>query len=118
MSKKASKSLIGAFVLGALVLVVAAVVVFGSGKFFRQVKKDVMFFEGSVKGLQIGAPVMFRGVQIGQVTDIVLRINAKELIAFIPVYIEIYPQKIVPIEDKPIYDEQYLQALIKKGLRA
>jgi paraquat-inducible protein B len=52
------------------------------------------------------------------VTDIVLRINAKELIAFIPVYIEIYPQKIVPIEDKPIYDEQYLQALIKKGLRA
>ena len=77
-----------------------------------------MFFEGSVKGLQIGAPVVFRGVQIGHVTDIVLRVNKKDLTAFVPVYIEIYPQKIVPIGDKPSYDQQYLQALIEKGLRA
>ncbi len=118
MSKQANKTLIGAFVLGALALVVAGVVVFGSGKIFRKANKNVMFFEGSVKGLQIGAPVMFRGVQIGHVTDVVLEVNAKELIAFIPVYIEINPQKIVPIEDKPSFDEQYLQALIEKGLRA
>jgi paraquat-inducible protein B len=118
MSKQASKTLIGAFVLGALVLIVAGVVVFGSGKFFRKVTKDVMFFEGSVKGLQIGAPVMFRGVQIGHVTNIVLEVNAKNLTAFIPVYTEIYPQKIVPIEDNPSFDQRYLQALIEKGLRA
>ncbi len=118
MSKQASKSLIGAFVLGALVLIVAGVVVFGSGKFFRKVYENVMFFEGSVKGLQIGAPVMFRGVQIGHVTNIVLEVNAKELTAFIPVYVEIYPQKIVPIRDKPRFDQLYLQALIEKGLRA
>jgi paraquat-inducible protein B len=118
MSKQASKSLIGAFVLGALGLVIAGVVIFGSGKFFREVDKDVMFFEGSVKGLQIGAPVVFRGVQIGHVTDIVLRLNAKKLTAFIPVYTEIYPQKIVPIEGDQSYDQRYLQALIKKGLRA
>lgn len=118
MSKQANKTLIGAFVLGALGLVVAGVVVFGSGKIFRKANKNVMFFEGSVKGLQIGAPVMFRGVQIGHVTDVVLEVNAKELIAFVPVFIEIYPQKIVPIEDKPSFDEQYLQALIEKGLRA
>ena len=36
MSKKASKSLIGAFLVGALVLVVAGLVVFGSGKFFTK----------------------------------------------------------------------------------
>jgi paraquat-inducible protein B len=118
MSKQASKTLIGAFVLGALVLVVAAVVVFGSGKFFRKVNKDVMFFEGSVKGLQIGAPVMFRGVQIGHVTDVVLELNAKELTAYIPVYTEIYPQKIVPLGGDHVYDQRYLQALIEKGLRA
>ncbi len=118
MSKQASKSLVGAFILGALVLIVAGVVVFGSGKFFRKVNEDVMFFEGSVKGLQIGAPVMFRGVQIGHVTNIVLEVNAKELTAFIPVYVEIYPQKIVPIRDKPRFDQLYLQALIEKGLRA
>src|SRR5512132_2274698 len=98
MSKKPSKTLIGAFVLGAIFLLIAGVLVFGSGKIFRKANKNVMFFEGSVKGLQIGAPVMFRGVQIGHVTNTVLRFNSKDLIAFISVYTETYPQKIVPIE--------------------
>jgi paraquat-inducible protein B len=117
MSKQASKTLIGAFVLGALGLVVAGVVVFGSGKFFRKVEKGVMFFEGSVKGLQVGAPVEFRGVQIGHVTNIVIKFNAKDLTLLIPVYVEIYPQKIVPMGGGS-YSHQYLQALIEKGLRA
>jgi paraquat-inducible protein B len=120
MSKQASKTLVGAFVLGALVLVVAGVIILGSGTFFTQVNKDVMFFQGSVKGLQIGAPVMFRGVQIGHVTNIVLEVNEKDLTAFVPVYTEIYQQKIVPIGSGGgrSYSQQYLQLLIKKGLRA
>src|SRR5208283_101159 len=120
MSKQASRTVIGAFVLGAIALIVVGVVVFGSDKFFKKGIRNVMFFEGSVKGLQIGAPVMFRGVQIGHVTDIVMEVNAKNLTAFIPVYTEIYPQKIVPIGDNNIYDydQRYLQALIEKGLRA
>jgi paraquat-inducible protein B len=118
MSKQANKTLIGAFVLGSLVLIVAGVVVFGSGKFFSKVNKNVLFFDGSVKGLQIGAPVMFRGVQIGHVTNIVLEVNAKDLTAFIPVYTEIYPQKLVPLGDNPNFDQRYLEALIEKGLRA
>ncbi len=118
MSKQASRTLIGAFVLGALGLIVAGVVVFGSGRFFRKVNRDVMFFEGSVKGLQIGAPVVFRGVQIGQVTKVVLEINKKNLSALIPVYVEIYPQNIVQIGGDHSNDQRYLQALIEKGLRA
>src|ERR1700690_388196 len=118
MSKQASKRLIGAFVLGAVFLVVASIVVFGSSALFTKANKNVLFFAGSVKGLQIGAPVMFRGVQVGHVTDIVMEVNAKDLTAFIPVYTEIYPQKIVPIGDNIVYDQRYLQALIDKGLRA
>jgi paraquat-inducible protein B len=118
MSKQASKSLIGAFVLGAIFLVVAGIVIFGSGKLFSKANKNVMFFEGSVKGLRIGAPVVFRGVQIGQVTDVVVEVDAKELTAFVPVYIEVYQQKIVPIGQYPSYDQRFLQALINKGLRA
>lgn len=118
MSKQASKSIIGAFVLGAIVLVIAGIVVFGSGKFFTKVNKSVMFFQGSVKGLQIGAPVVFRGVQIGQVTDIVLKVNQRDLTALIPVYVEIDQQKIAPIGGDDGYDEQFLLALIEKGLRA
>jgi paraquat-inducible protein B len=118
MSKQASKSLIGAFVLGAIVLVVAGIVVFGSGKFLTKVNRSVMFFEGSVKGLQVGAPVVVRGVHIGHVTDIVLELNQRDLTAFIPVYIEINPKRIVPLEGGQSYDQQHLQSWIKKGLRA
>lgn len=120
MSKPANKTLIGAFILGALGLIIAGVVVFGSGKFFRKVNKNVMFFEGSVQGLQIGAPVVFRGVQIGHVTNIVMEVNSKDLTAFIPVYTEIYPDKVVPIGGDGDHggDLQYFQALVEKGLRA
>lgn len=118
MSRQASKTLIGAFVLGALVLVVAGIVIFGSGKLFTKTNKNVMFFEGSVKGLKVGAPVVFHGVQIGHVTDIILEVNKRDLTAFIPVYIEISQQKLLPIGEDHIYDQRFLQDLIKKGLRA
>ncbi len=116
MGKQANKALIGAFILGALGLIVAGLVVFGSGKLFSKTDREVMFFEGSVKGLQIGALVMFRGVQIGHVTDVVLRVNLKDLRAFIPVYVEIYPRNIVPLGGR--FDEQSRQALIASGLKA
>ncbi|HVN24225.1 MAG TPA: MlaD family protein [Syntrophorhabdales bacterium] len=119
MSRHASKSLIGAFVLGAIALAVASVVIFGSGTFFRKVDRNVMFFEGSVAGLQIGAPVVFRGVQIGRVTDVILEVDVRDLKAFIPVYTEIDKKRIVPIlPTGGIRDEHFLQALIDKGLRA
>ena len=68
MSKQANKKAIGAFVLAALVLAVAAIVIFGSGKFFVKQDQYVAYFQGSVKGLRVGAPVVFRGVKIGEVT--------------------------------------------------
>jgi len=118
MSKKASKTLIGAFVLGAIALVVAGVVIFGGGKFFKKTIKFVTFFDGSVKGLQVGAPVTFRGVKIGEVTDMVLRFNPEKMSVLIPVYIEIDPEifqaefKIKPTK------YQYYKALLDKGLKA
>ncbi|HEX9136276.1 MAG TPA: MCE family protein, partial [Nitrospirota bacterium] len=66
MSRQASKSLIGAFVLGAVALLIAGIVIFSSRTMFSKTNKNVLFFEGSVKGLKVGAPVVFRGVQIGQ----------------------------------------------------
>ena len=69
MSKQPNVTIIGAFVAGAVFLVITGLLVFGSGKFFSQTKKFVLFFEGSVKGLNVGAPVDFRGVRVGSVTQ-------------------------------------------------
>ncbi len=70
MNKKTSPTLIGAFVVGAVGLLVIAVIAFGSGRLFRQTKEFVLYFDNSVNGLRIGAPVKFKGVEIGSVKDI------------------------------------------------
>jgi len=119
MSKPANKTMIGAFVLIAVVLAVAAIVVLGSGKFFKKTSPWVAFFEGSVKGLNVGSPVMFRGVKVGEVTDIIVTINIAELSVLIPVIFETDSDKFKDIGDRTVNsDEQMHKALIKKGLRA
>jgi paraquat-inducible protein B len=118
MSKQANKTVIGIFVVGAIALVVVAIVVLGSGKFFKKTLKTVCYFEGSVGGLNIGAPVVFRGVKIGSVTRVVLSLDPSKLIFTIPVYIEIEPDKLTVTGPRPKKIGQNLPALIDKGLRA
>ena len=116
MSKPASKTLIGAFVAGALLLAVVAIIVFGSGRFFTKTLINVMYFHGSVKGLNVGSPLMFRGVKIGAVKNIELRYDARDLSFLICVYAEIDPKRMVYVGHEP--GTQHTEELIKKGLRA
>ena len=70
MSERTDNTLLGAFVLGGITITIALLVyVLGSG-INQSTQRVVMVFDGSVKGLTIGAPVALRGVSIGQVTDI------------------------------------------------
>ena len=80
MAKQANKTMIGLFVVGAIVLLVAAIVLLGSGRYFKKTHRYVAFFEGSVKGLAVGAPVMFRGVRIGKVEDFAVYVERADLI--------------------------------------
>ena len=89
MSKKVDKKLIGIFAVGAMVLLMIAIVVFGSGALFKRTNKFVLYFDGSVKGLSVGAPVMFRGVSIGTVKDISLIYDAKAGTIMLPVIVDI-----------------------------
>jgi paraquat-inducible protein B len=127
MSKQASKTLIGAFVVGALTLVVIGVLLFGSGQFFSESKTYVLFFGGTVKGLNVGAPVSFRGVKFGQVSAIKARFNPRDYAMIIAVYIKTTPGWLTSMgEEKPLNKilpnferEKILQELVaKKGLRA
>lgn len=118
MSKQANKTVIGIFVVGAIALVVIAVVVLGSGKFFKKTLRAVCYFEGSVGGLNTGAPVVFRGVKIGSVTEVILRVDSTKMIFTIPVYIEVEPDRFRVIGVRPKQLGQNLKTFIDRGLRA
>ena len=124
MGKQASRTVIGAFVVGAIALAVAGVLVFGSGKLLSKQARFVMFFDGSLKGLQVGAPVVMQGVKIGEVTDIYVMADPATLEFFTPVFVKIDPGKIrVAGQETTTWKmrkEEYsdYQALVKKGMKA
>lgn len=85
---------IGAFVIGAVALAVVGVIATAKLNFFVQRPRAVAFFDVSVAGLSAGSPVTFRGVRIGQVTDVRLRIDSRTGDARIPVFMEFMPERI------------------------
>ncbi|MGZ4981368.1 MAG: MlaD family protein [Methylobacter sp.] len=90
MSKPISPVAIGGFTVGALALLLVAVFIFGGGRFLNADKvRFVIFFDSSLNGLDLGAPVKMQGVKIGEVTKIVLQIDPKTNKIYKPVVIEI-----------------------------
>lgn len=132
MSAKASKTTIGLFVLGALTLAVGAIVALGSGMLFTKTYKCIMYFPNSVSGLEVGAPVVFRGVPIGSVQEISIEADASRLHFYIPVVVQILGSKIKLSSSKAGTGKEaetlaqarkespgdLLTQLIDKGLRA
>lgn len=120
MSQKASPTLIGLFVLGAVALFTLGILIFGSGKFFREAKTYVLYFQGDVANLRPGAPVTFRGVKIGSVTAVVLNFDARDMALRIPVFIEIDSRQIRMVNGTmpKLERDSIMSELVKRGLRA
>jgi phospholipid/cholesterol/gamma-HCH transport system substrate-binding protein len=116
MSKPANTKIIGAFVVGGIVLGIVAVLIFGGAGLFQERRKFVSYFEGSVSGLSNGASVVFRGVKIGSVTDISLWYDPKDMTFLIPVIFEIELDRISVVKGAVRTND--IKALIEKGLRA
>jgi paraquat-inducible protein B len=95
---------------------VTAIIVFGSGMFFKQSDKYILFFDGSVKGLSEGAPVVFRGVKIGNVSSVSLIYDEKAKEVLIPVIIDVELSRVKGVPDKFGYPDYMM--LVKQGLRA
>ncbi len=86
---------------------------------YQNTLKYVMYFNGSVRGLTVGAPVQLRGIPIGKVTDINLELDKKTAEIHIPVTVELEPERIKEINNENnISDKDTIAQLIKKGLRA
>jgi len=121
--RKANPALIGAFVLGAVGLAVTAVVLLGSGRFFATRQAFVCYFTGSVDGLNPGAPVKVRGVQVGEVTKLLLRYRESDQevsLVRLPVFIEIDEKRLIELGSTRAVGvkREGLEELIKAGLRA
>jgi paraquat-inducible protein B len=113
MSKRANPTAIGAFVVGALALAVMGVVTLGGMQIFKKELPFVMFFDGDLGGLDVGAPVEIRGVKIGAVTKIRLFANSNS----IGVYVNIDPS-LLPKSSAVRQDVGAVEEMIRKGLRA
>ena len=124
MSAKTHPRLVGAFVLGAVALVLAAIVLLSSGGLFQERDRFVVFFPGSVKGLQTGSQVTFRGVRVGEVIEVsAFQTGLADNPIQIEVVCEFYgnvvktPEGVAnPFED---FDtEESVALLIEQGIRA
>ena len=89
MSTKANPTLIGVFVLGAILIAIGAVFFFGSADLFAKKQTYVSYFTQSISGLSVGSNVKFKGVNIGKVTQILLGIGGKDQPAYAKVFYQV-----------------------------
>ena len=103
MRKRANPAVIGGFVVSAVALIVIGVLVFGGGRFLTEQRTYVLYFEDSVEGLSVGAPVTQQGVRIGSVSDIQVQYLRWKGEFRIPVFIDIEPGRVkdVGVGDSP-----------------
>ncbi len=127
MGKKTNPAIVGAFVLGAIGLALLATIVLGSGQLFQTKHEYVLFFEGDVNGLRVGAAVKIKGVAIGSVTRILLniktaqgRVQAVSSGFRIPVIIELQQSRLLSTgaSEVDLDEPQVMGGLIDRGLRA
>ncbi len=125
--KRIDPRVIGSFVVGAVILSVAGLLFFGPGGFLAEKRSYVVYFDSSVKGLKVGSPVRFRGVKIGQVTEINVRVRIEDFKFYIPVVIEIEASRIGTEGNQKslleslkttIKGDDLMLPLVPKGLRA
>jgi paraquat-inducible protein B len=107
---------VGGFVLGGLAIVVVAILFFGGGETFTPKTKAVVYFQDSVGGLAVGAPVTFRGVAIGSVSRVALLLDPATLTARIPVYLQLEPDRVTLVGNSA--QLPMLRQVVEAGLRA
>ncbi len=122
MSQEANKTWIGIFVVAALALLVFGVLILGGKSIFNQRTEYVMYFDESVSGLSVGAPVLFRGVQLGQVTKINFIANSRTESVTIPVHVAIDDSSLIGSgvgrPGRTVTTATMIKHMIQRGMRA
>ncbi len=107
------------FVMAASIIAVAAVMVFGAAKFFSRTENFISFFSESVNGLDVGAPLKYKGVKIGKVEGIFISSskNIKESSVSVVYSIDIDQLRRKTGTDFKDYSD-WMDEQIAEGLRA
>ncbi len=95
MRETRQATIVGLFIIGAILLITGAVLLFSGPSLLAQPIRVVTFFEGSVAGLESGAPVTYRGVKVGSVSRIAILVSPTEREPTIPVYLELFPSQLM-----------------------
>jgi len=117
MSTPISARMIGLFTIGATVILVSGILVFGSGNFAKHEYPVQMVFTADVKGLNVGAPITYRGVRVGEVTSIDFHLKKPGADIVIIVSGKLVPQQSDSLRNNKEMEE-FLSQQIEKGLKA
>jgi paraquat-inducible protein B len=120
MKTKVRPAVVGAFVIGAIVFAIIALLAFGRVSFFSKPQRFVVYFDESIHGLDLGSPVKVRGVRIGRVVDLNVRYDAATNRSLVGVVCEMNRNLITDSQGKliDVSDREELQKLVDRGLRA
>ena len=77
----------------------------------------VLYFDSSIRGLTVNAPVEFRGIKVGEVVDIDVQMDHRTLEVKIPVLIALHPD-LITVTGEIGSTDLVLERLVQRGLRA
>jgi len=123
MSAKANYFKIGIFVISAAVIAIIAIIVLGVGTVFQKKVMMETYIDGSVQGLDVGAPVKFRGVKFGNVEEITFVDEEYELDIKSEDYFRYSKYVLVKVSLEPRLEmtreerQLFLEKMIVRGLR-
>jgi paraquat-inducible protein B len=78
----------------------------------------ILEFNGSVRGLSVGAPVELRGIKLGEVTDIKAEFDQETMSPRILVFVQTDPEAFQVVGEVVVAEKDALEQLVAKGLRA
>jgi paraquat-inducible protein B len=121
MKSKISPTAIGVFIAGAIVIIFASVLLFGSGKLFKHTKDYLLTFQEPTTGLDVGAPVKLIGVSIGTVKQVTVAVGGANDTLMVNVVIEVdrdrieglFGRRVLHLDDHALFEK----SVKEQGLR-
>ena len=118
MASNRNYTIIGAFLLGALALIAVGILAFGNTGLLRQDRQAIIFFDQSVLGLTNGSRVLFRGVQVGTVKKVQLRLADQGEGARIAVTVDMSGDNLTMLNGETADNDMSIDSMVERGLRA